>query len=61
MNPGIYLMFGHLAEIQPQKGKCTPSSPVLKLGSNILGLVLKSSKSLGPNYGALDDQVKLGK
>lgn len=27
----------------------------------MLGLALKSSKSLGPNYSALDDQIKLEK
>lgn len=58
INLDIYIVSGRLAEIQAQKGRYIPSSPVLKLCNNMLGLVLKSSKSLGPNYSALGDQVK---
>lgn len=57
----FHIVFGRLAETQTQEGNTPRSSPVLELGSNTLELVLESSKSLGPNYSTLDDQVKLGK
>lgn len=50
MDPDIYIAFGCPAELQPWKGKPTPSCPVLQLSKNILGLVLKSWSKLQPSW-----------